>query len=133
MSALQNSATTNWPDSWPSHQSNWPLTVMGPSGATPPSGREAENGSASGVFRQDEVYEVGIDRRPLLTSLRAKSCCLANYRTVFLNSRLISLLGVMKSVERDEFNIFSSAACSRSVAYLSINVSSSEERRVGKE
>src|SRR3546814_1520712 len=72
MSALQNSATTNWPDSWPSHQSNWPLTVMGPSGATPPSGREAENGSASGVFRQDEVYEVGIDRRPLLTSLRAK-------------------------------------------------------------
>ncbi|MOA62595.1 hypothetical protein D3C78_1880670 [compost metagenome] len=49
-----------------------------------------------------------------MTSDRANECVLARFNTALRKLRLISLLGVMKSVARDEFRMFSSAAYSRS-------------------
>ena len=54
--------------------------------------------------------KLGTDKRPELTSLRANGWCRANSSAACLNSKLVGLLGVMKSVERVEFKMFSSAA-----------------------
>ncbi|CFW11349.1 Uncharacterised protein [Bordetella pertussis] len=48
--------------------------------------------------------------------MRANGCWRARLSTALRKVRLTSLLGVMKSVERDEFRMFSSAAYSRSAA-----------------
>ena len=57
-----------------------------------------------------------MDRRPELTSLRANGWCLASASTWLRKVLLVRLLGVMKSVERVEFMMFSSAANWRSMA-----------------
>ena len=51
-----------------------------------------------------------------VTKLRANACCFERLSTASRKTRLIGLLGVMKSVERVELRMFSSAANSRSVA-----------------
>jgi hypothetical protein len=68
------------------------------------------------VFSGEPRSVVGVDSRPLLTSVRAKGCVLARVSTASRNRRLIALLGVMKSVARVEWRMFSSAAASRSRA-----------------
>ena len=51
----------------------------------------------------------GIERRPELTRGRANSCRSAKVKTASRKTRLVWDLGVMKSVDRVEFDIFSSA------------------------
>ena len=70
--------------------------------------------SASGVFSADCVRKAGTDRRPELTSRRAKAWSCARSSTALRKVLLTRLLGVMKSVERVEFIRFSSAAKARS-------------------
>ena len=75
------------------------------------------NVSTSGVFSGESCSVAGTDSRPLLTSVRANGVVASPARsTASRNSRLISLLGVMKSVARVEWRMFSSAAYSRSPA-----------------
>ncbi len=74
------------------------------------------NGCESGVFNGEPCKVVGVDRRPLLTSVRANGCVLARLNTASRKRRLAALLGVMKSVARVEWRMFSSAAASRSRA-----------------
>ena len=72
--------------------------------------------SASGVFNSEVVKNEGTDKRPELTNLRANGWYLASASTALRKVRLVRLLGVMKSVERVEFMMFSSAANWRSCA-----------------
>jgi hypothetical protein len=70
--------------------------------------------SVSGVFRRESASQVGTDRRPELTSARANGWSAASASTASRKVRLAALLGVMKSVERVELRMFSSAAAPRS-------------------
>jgi len=58
----------------------------------------------------------GTDSRPLFTSARAKGWCCAKCKAASRNAMLARLLGVMKSVLRVEFRMFSSAAGTRSAS-----------------
>ncbi|MNY73013.1 hypothetical protein D3C86_2116910 [compost metagenome] len=66
--------------------------------------------STSGVFSAECTRKAGTDRRPEFTSLRANGCVRASSSAALRNRRLTALLGVMKSVERVELRMFSSAA-----------------------
>jgi hypothetical protein len=68
------------------------------------------------VFSREPVRKLGTDRRPELTSARANGWCSARPSTALRKVLLVRLLGVMKSVERVEFMMFSSAAKPRSSA-----------------
>ena len=68
------------------------------------------NASLSGVLSGEDTRFAGTESRPLFTSVRANACFFASFNTASRNVRLISLLGVMKSVERVELRMFSSAA-----------------------
>ena len=57
---------------------------------------------------------VGVDSRPLLTSRRANAWRCESVSTASRKVRLTVVFGVMKSVARVEFRIFSSAASTRS-------------------
>ena len=70
--------------------------------------------SWSTVFKFEVVNQVGTDKRPEFTRARAKGNSLASSNTALRKVLLVVLFGVMKSVERVEFMMFSSAAKQRS-------------------
>ena len=74
------------------------------------------NASRSGVFSAEPHNVAGTESRPLFTSVRANAWLRESCSTASRKTRLISLFGVMKSVARVEFRMFSSAAYSRSAA-----------------
>ncbi len=71
--------------------------------------------SQSGVFSEEPVRKDGTDRRPELTSLRANGSSRDSSSTALRKVLLTAPLGVMKSVERVELRMFSSAASPRSL------------------
>jgi hypothetical protein len=83
---------------------------MGASSIGAPGNMSPAKMSTSGVFKGDGVMKLGTDKRPEFTNLRANGWCLANDKAALRNNLLVLLLGVMKSVERVEFKMFSSAA-----------------------
>ncbi len=87
---------------------------MGASASTAPGICVPSKVSVSGVLSAEPCSVAGTDSRPLLTMRRANSWSRARSSTASRNRRLISLLGVMKSVARVELRMFSSAAYSRS-------------------
>lgn len=93
-------------------------STTGASVKTAPGTCRQAKASTSLVLSDEVVSVAGTDSRPLLTIRRAKPCCCARPSTAFRNSLLTSLFGVMKSVARVEFRMFSSAANSRSAPYV---------------
>ena len=70
------------------------------------------------MFSRDVLKQAGTDRRPELTSARAKAWSLASVRTALRNISEVLLLGVMKSVERVEFDDGSWIDIARSVTVM---------------
>jgi hypothetical protein len=68
------------------------------------------------VLSGDEARIAGTDSPALLTSRRANAWCFASASTASRNVRDALLFGVMKSVDRVELRMFSSAANVRSAS-----------------
>jgi hypothetical protein len=110
---------TKRPPSRCRNQSRVPSTTIGASVAAAPGTIEPSKRSASGVLSGESASVVAVDSRPELTKRRANGCASASESTASRKMRLISVFGVRKSALRVECAMFSSAACSRSVAYVS--------------
>ncbi len=117
MSSPNASSEKPPPKCWSSQSPQGPLA--GASAAGAPGTIVPANSSPSGVLRLESARTFGTESRPLFTSFRANACRRASDSTASRNVREMLLLGVMKSVDRVELRMFSSAAATRSESYVS--------------